>query len=37
MPSSGMWRHVDIAGTDVSEKLIASIFKVEKSAKEEPA
>jgi hypothetical protein len=35
MPSSGMWRRV--VWTDVSEELIASIFKVEKSAGEEPA
>jgi hypothetical protein len=27
--SSGMWRRVDLVGTDVSEKRIASIFKVE--------
>jgi hypothetical protein len=36
MPSSGMWRHVDLVWTDVSEERIASIFKVEKSASEEP-
>jgi hypothetical protein len=36
-----MWRRVDIVLTDVSEELIASIFKVEeksrKSASEEQA
>jgi hypothetical protein len=37
MPSSGMWRRVDIVRTDVSEERIASIFSVEKSAREEPA
>jgi hypothetical protein len=37
MPSSGMWRRVDLVWTDVSEECIASIFKVEKSASEEPA
>jgi hypothetical protein len=37
MPSSGMFRRVDIVLTDVSEELIASIFWVEKSASEEPA
>jgi hypothetical protein len=36
MPSSGMWRRVDIVWTDVSEERIASIFRVEKSASEEP-
>jgi hypothetical protein len=36
--SSGMWRHVDIVLTDVSEECIVSIFKVEEiSASEEPA
>jgi hypothetical protein len=34
--SSGMWRCVDLALTDVSEELIASIFRVEKSANGEP-
>jgi hypothetical protein len=29
MPSSGMWRRVDIVLTDVSEERIASIFRVE--------
>jgi hypothetical protein len=29
MPSSGIWRRVDILLTDVSEKGIASIFRVE--------
>jgi hypothetical protein len=28
MPSSGMWRRVDILLTDVSEERIASIFRV---------
>jgi hypothetical protein len=37
MPYSGMWRHVDLVWTDVSEEHIASIFRVEKSASEEPA
>jgi hypothetical protein len=37
MPSSGLWRHVDLAWTDVSEEDVASIFKVETSASEEPA
>jgi hypothetical protein len=37
MPSSGMWRRVDLVWTDVSEERIASIFRVEKSAIEEPA
>jgi hypothetical protein len=38
MPSSGVWRRVDVVDwTDVSEDRIASIFKVEKSASEEPA
>jgi hypothetical protein len=37
MPSSGMWRRVDLVWTDVSEERIASIFRVEKSASEEPA
>jgi hypothetical protein len=31
-----MWRHVDLVGTEVSEEHIASIFRVEKSASEEP-
>jgi hypothetical protein len=31
MSSSGMWRCVDLASTDVSEERIASIFSVEKS------
>jgi hypothetical protein len=30
---SGMWRLVDLVWTDVSEELIASIFRVEKSAR----
>jgi hypothetical protein len=37
MPSSGMWRRVDLVETDGSEERIASVFKVEKSASEEPA
>jgi hypothetical protein len=37
MPFSGMWRHVDLVWTDVSEERIASIFRVEKSARDEPA
>jgi hypothetical protein len=38
MPSSGMWRPVDLVNwTDVSEEHVASIFRVEKSASEEPA
>jgi hypothetical protein len=37
MPSSGMWRRVDLVWTDILEKRIASIFRVEKSASEEPA
>jgi hypothetical protein len=32
MPSSGIWRRVDLVWTDVSEEQIASIFRVEKSA-----
>jgi hypothetical protein len=32
IPSSGMWRRVDLVWTDVSEERIASIFRVEKSA-----
>jgi hypothetical protein len=37
MPSSGVWRRVDVVDwTDVSEDRIASIFGVEKSASEEP-
>jgi hypothetical protein len=37
MPSSGMWGHVVLVWIDVSEDYIASIFRVEKSASEEPA
>jgi hypothetical protein len=37
MPSSGMWRSVYLVWTDVSEERISSIFRVEKSASEEPA
>jgi hypothetical protein len=36
IPSSGMWRRVDLVWTDVSEERIASIFRVEKSVSEEP-
>jgi hypothetical protein len=37
MPSSGVLRRVDVVDwTDVSEERIASIFRVEKSASEEP-
>jgi hypothetical protein len=32
-----MWRRVDLVWPDFSEERIASIFKVEISAKEEPA
>jgi hypothetical protein len=32
-----MWRRVDLAWTDVSEERIASMFRVEKSTREEPA
>jgi hypothetical protein len=32
MPSSGMWRRVDLVWTDVSEERIAYIFKVENFA-----
>jgi hypothetical protein len=32
-----MWLYVNLALTDVLEERIASIFKVEKSASEEPA
>jgi hypothetical protein len=37
MSSSGMWRCVDLALTDVSDESIASIFRVGKSASEERA
>jgi hypothetical protein len=37
MPSSGMWRRVDLEWTDFSEERISSIFRVEKSASEELA
>jgi hypothetical protein len=37
MPSSGMWRRVDLVWTDVSEERIVSIFRVEISANQEPA
>jgi hypothetical protein len=33
MPSSGMWRRVILVWTDVSEESIASIFRVQKSAR----
>jgi hypothetical protein len=36
MSSSAMWRCVVLVLTDVSEERIASIFRVEKSASEEP-
>jgi hypothetical protein len=32
-----MWRRVDIVLTDIADERIASIFKAEKSASEEPA
>jgi hypothetical protein len=31
-----MWLHVDLVLTDVSEERIASIFRIEKFASEEP-
>jgi hypothetical protein len=37
MLPSGMWHRVDLVGTDVLEERIASIFRVEKSAREELA
>jgi ABC-type nitrate/sulfonate/bicarbonate transport system ATPase subunit len=37
MLSSGMWRRVNLVRTDISEERIASIFRVEKFAREEPA
>jgi hypothetical protein len=37
MPFSGMWRHVVIVLTDISQERIASIFGVEKSSSKEPA
>jgi hypothetical protein len=38
MPYFGVWRRVDVVDwTDVSEDRIASIFRVEKFASEEPA
>jgi hypothetical protein len=37
MPSSGIWSRVDLVWTLVSEECIASIFRVEKSASEEPS
>jgi hypothetical protein len=38
MPSSGVWRRADVVDwTDVSEDRIVSIFRVQKSASEEPA
>jgi hypothetical protein len=36
MPSSGMWRRVNLVWTDFSEESNASIFRVEKSAIGEP-
>jgi hypothetical protein len=32
-----MWRRVYVVPTDISEERIASIFRIEKSASEEPA
>jgi hypothetical protein len=37
MLSYSVWYHIDLVWTDVSETRIASIFRVEKSASEEPA
>jgi hypothetical protein len=37
IPSFGMWRYVHLVRTDVSKERIASIFRVEKSASEEPS
>jgi hypothetical protein len=37
MPSSGMWRSVDLVWTDVSEERIASILQVENILKEDDA
>jgi hypothetical protein len=37
IPSSGMWRRVDLVWAEVSKERIASILRVEKSASEEPA
>jgi hypothetical protein len=37
MPSSGLWRRVDLVWTEVSEERIASVFRVEKSSSKEPA
>jgi hypothetical protein len=37
MPSSGMWRHTVPVWTEVSVERIASNFRVEKSASDEPA
>jgi hypothetical protein len=36
MPFPGVWRHVVLVRTNVSEEFIDSIFRVEKSAIEEP-
>jgi hypothetical protein len=36
MPSSGMWCRIDLVWTDVSEERMTYIFRVEKSASEEP-
>jgi hypothetical protein len=33
MPSSGLWRRVDIVLADVSEERIASIFRTEEKKK----
>jgi hypothetical protein len=35
--NSWMWRRVDLVWTDVSEERIASIFRIEESAREQPA
>jgi hypothetical protein len=32
-----MWRRIDLVRADISEERIASIFRVEQSASEEPA
>jgi hypothetical protein len=37
MPSSGMWRRVDLKWTDVSEECITSTFREEQYASEKPA
>jgi hypothetical protein len=35
MALSGIWRHVGLVRTDVSDEHVASIFRIEKSASEE--